>query len=87
MAIYSGKDNTKLKFDKTCTFHTLLRFFPHKIKYTKGTCKTDKMTCITIFDRTHLKCDCFDGSIRKGTRHPILSSFSLKVYNKKMNQG
>ena len=42
-----------------------------------GSYKTDKPINITSIDKVHLKCDCFDGSIVKGIREPILYSFAL----------
>ena len=42
-----------------------------------GSNKSDKPISITRIDKTHLICDCFDGSIDNGTREPILYSFVL----------
>ena len=42
-----------------------------------GSYKSDKPANITGIDKTHLKCDCIDGSIVNGTREPILYSFAL----------
>ena len=41
-----------------------------------GSYKSDKPINITGLDKVHLKCDCIDGGIMKGTREPILYSFS-----------
>ena len=42
-----------------------------------GSYKSDRPINITGNDKVHLKCDCNNGSIVKGTREPILYSFSL----------
>ena len=42
-----------------------------------GSYKSNKPINITGIDKTHLKCDCIQGSIINGIREPILYSFAL----------
>ena len=42
-----------------------------------GSYKSDRPINITGVDKTHLKCDCIQGSIVNGIREPILYSFAL----------
>ena len=42
-----------------------------------GSYKSDKPINITGFNKVHLKCDFFNGSIVNGVREPVLYSFAL----------
>ena len=42
-----------------------------------GNYKSDRPINITGIDKVHLKCDCIQGSIINGIRHPILYSFAI----------
>ena len=42
-----------------------------------GSYKSDRPINITRIDKSHLKCDCTQGSVVNGIRAPILYSFSL----------
>ena len=75
-----------LRFDESSFFHTLLGFTPYwEYKPTNsinvaipGVYTSDKIILnLNTIDKTHLKCDCIDGSIQDGVRQPILFSFVL----------
>ena len=75
-----------LRFDKKSFFHTLIKFEPYwDYKPTNaihadspGVYTTDKIILkLNTIDKINLKCDCIDGSIQNGSRHPILFSFVL----------
>ena len=75
-----------LRFDERSFFHTLLGFTPywdykptnsHKVAI-PGVYTSDKILLnLNTINKIHLKCDCIDGSIQDGVRHPILFSFVL----------
>ena len=75
-----------LRFDKKSFFHTLLGFTPYwDYKPTNvihadapGVYTSDKIILnLNTINKIHLKCDCIDGSIQDGVRHPILFTFVL----------
>ena len=75
-----------IRFGEKSFFHTLLGFDPYwDYKPTNefnadspGVYTSDKVILnLNIIDKTHLKCDCIDGSIQDGVRQPILFSFVL----------
>ena len=47
------------------------------VRLIAGSNESEKAINITGFDKTHLKSDCINGSIVKGTREPILNSCAL----------
>ena len=66
-----------LRFDKKCFFHTLLGHDPYFDYKVPGDYTSDKILNLNTTNKTHLKCDCIDGSIQNGLRQPILYSFVL----------
>ena len=81
------KINQTLIFTKKSFFYTILGFtqsYSYPLddidgfyQLIKGSYKSDKPINITGIDKTHLKCDCIQGSIVNGIREPILFSFAL----------
>ena len=66
-----------IRFDEKLFFSTILGFTPgwdykHYNKYT-----SQKVVNLGSTNKIHLKCDCIDGSVLNGLRHPILYSFVL----------
>ena len=66
-----------IRFDEKSFFNTILGFTPgwdykHYNKYT-----SQKVVNLGNTNRTHLKCDCIDGSVVNGLRQSILYSFVL----------
>ena len=88
---FKHNDNTMfalgtLRFDERSFFHTLLGFEPYwyfkptnsNHNAVQGVYTSDKILLnLNTIDKIHFKCDCFDGSIQDGVRHPILFSFVL----------
>ena len=79
--------NQTLIFTEKSFFHTILGFtrshsYPLDdiegfYQLIAGSYKSDKPINITGIDKTHLKCDCLQGSIVNGIREPIIYSFAL----------
>ena len=79
--------NQTLVFTKKSFFFTLLGFtqshsYPLDeidgfYQLIAGSYKRDRPINFTGLDKVHLKCDCVQGSIMKGTREPILFSSAL----------
>ena len=70
-----------LRFVERSFFHTLLGFTPYwdyKPSNSSGVYTSDKILNLSMVNKTHLKCDCIDGSVQKGFRQPILYSFVLE---------
>ena len=66
-----------IRFDEKSFFSTILRFtsgwdYKHSNKYT-----SQKVVNLGSTNKIHLNCDCIDGSVVNGIRHPILFSFVL----------
>ena len=81
-----GETFGTLRFDKKSFFPTLLGFTPYwDYKPTNaihadapGVYTSDKFILnLNTINKTHLKCDCIDGSIQDGVRQPIIFSFVL----------
>ena len=81
------KTNQTLIFTEKSFFYTILGF-TRSLSYplddidglyqlTSVLYKSDRPINITGIDKTHLKCDCIQGSIVNGIREPILFSFAL----------
>ena len=66
-----------LRFDERSFFHTLVGFTPYWDYKPPGVYTSDKILNLNTTKKIHLKCDCFNGSIQHGIRHPILYSFVL----------
>ena len=77
-----------IRFDEKSFFSTILGFtsgwdYKHYNKYT-----SQKVVNLGSTNKIHLNCDCIDGSVVNGIRHPILFSFVLdkepgyKVFSK-----
>ena len=91
------KINQTLLFTEKSFFYTILGFTQSRsyplddidgfYQLIPGSYKSDKPINKTGIDKTHLKCDCIQGSIVNGIREPILYSFGLssppghKMYN------
>ena len=81
------KINQTLIFTEKSFFYTILGFTQSRsyplddidgfYQLIAGSYKSDKPFNITGIDKTHLKCDCIQGSIVNGVREPILYSFAL----------
>ena len=81
------KINQTLIFTEKSFFYTILGFTQSRsyplddidgfYQLIAGSYKSDKPFNITGIDKTHLKCDCIQGSIVNGVREPILYSFIL----------
>ena len=81
------KINQTLIFTKKSFIYTILGFTrsqSHPLddidgfyQLIAGSYKSEKPINITGIDKTHLKCDCIQGSIVNGVREPILYSFAL----------
>ena len=66
-----------IRFDEKSFLSTILGFtsgwdYKHFNKYT-----SQKVVNLGSTNKTHLNCDCIDGSVVNGYRHPILFSFIL----------
>ena len=66
-----------IRFDEKSFFSTILGFtsdwdYKHYNKYT-----SQKVVNLGSTNKIHLNCDCIDGSVVNGIRHPILFSFVL----------
>ena len=66
-----------IRFDEKSFFSTILGFtsgcdYKHYNKYT-----SQKVVNLGSTNKIHLNCDCIDGSVVNGVRHPILFSFVL----------
>ena len=66
-----------IRFDEKSFFSTILGFtsgwdYKHYNKYT-----SQKIVNLGSTNKIHLNCDCIDGSVVNGIRHPILFSFVL----------
>ena len=66
-----------IRFDEKSFFSTILGFtsgwdYKHYSKYT-----SQKVVNLGSTNKIHLNCDCIDGSVVNGIRHPILFSFVL----------
>ena len=66
-----------IRFDEKSFFSTILGFtsgwdYKHYIKYI-----SQKIVNLSSTIKIHLNCDCIDGSVVNGIRHPILFSFVL----------
>ena len=66
-----------IRFDEKSFFSTILGFtsgwdYKHYNKYT-----SQKVVNLGSTNKMHLNCDCIDGSVVNGIRHPILFSFVL----------
>ena len=66
-----------VRFDEKSFFSTILGFtsgwdYKHYNKYT-----SQKVVNLGSTNKIHLNCDCIDGSVVNGIRHPILFSFVL----------
>ena len=67
-----------LRFKKKSFFYTILGFAPYwDYKDFGNENYSEKNRNLTVIDKTHLKCECFDGSVLNGDRQPILYSFVL----------
>ena len=69
--------NISIRFDEKSFFSTILGFtsgwdYKHYNKYT-----SQKVVNLGSTNKIHLNCDCTDGSVVNGIRHPILFSFVL----------
>ena len=69
--------NIAIRFDEKSFFSTILGFtsgwdFKHYNKYI-----SQKVVNLGSTNKIHLNCDCIDGSVVNGIRHPILFSFVL----------
>ena len=81
------KINQTLIFTEKSFFYTYLGFTQSRsyplndidgfYQLIAGSYKSDRPINITGIDKTHLKCDCIQGSIVNGIREPILYSFAL----------
>ena len=79
--------NKTIKFTEKCFFYTILDFTQSHsgplgdiegfVQLIPDTYKGKRLINITVVDKIHLKCDCIQGSIVKGTREPFLYSFAL----------
>ena len=66
-----------IRFDEKTFYSTVIGFTPgwdykHYNKYT-----SQKVVNLGSTNKIHLKCDCIDGSVVNGLRHPISYSFVL----------
>ena len=74
-----------LSFDEKSFFNTSLGFTPYWDYKpanaihadSPGVYTSDKFLYLSTKNKTRLKCDAIDGSVRNGIRGPILFSFSL----------
>ena len=83
------KTNQTLTFTNKSFFYTILGFTQSHsyhlddiegfYQLVAGSYKSDRPINITGIDKVHLKCDCINGSIVHGIRHPILYSFALSL--------
>ena len=81
------KINQTLIFTEKSFFYTILGFTQSRsyplddidgfYQIIAGSYRSDKPINITGIDKTHLNCDCIQGSIVNGIREPILDSFAL----------
>ena len=79
------KINQTFIFSEKSFFHTILGFtstlslplddIDGFYQLIAGSYKSDRPITITGIDKSHLKCDCINGSIVNGIREPILYSF------------
>ena len=81
------KINQTLLFTEKSFFYTNLGFTQSRsyplgdikgfYQFIAGSYKSDRPINITGIDKTHLECDCIQGSIVNGIREPIIYSFAL----------
>ena len=66
-----------IRFHKNSFFSTILSFTPGWDYKHYNKCISQKIANLSNTNKIHLNCDCIDGSVVNGIRHPILFSFVL----------